>query len=79
MQFQSDILGAEVAIPSVTEMTALGAAYLAGLYCGYFRDFEELRENCSATRMFCPEINDAQRAEKLKNWERALMTTLYKA
>ena len=78
MQFQADILGAEVLRPKVMETTALGAAYLAGLYCGYFSSLEELCGNVGQATVFFPHMEEAFRAEKLRRWEEALNRTMYR-
>ena len=54
MQYQSDILGCEVVRPEVTETTALGAAYLAGLAVGYWTDLDAIAAQWSAERTFSP-------------------------
>ena len=79
MQFQADILGTEVVRPAVQETTALGAAYLAGLACGYYRDVDSLRRNGEEARVFAPQMEDAARAEKLRAWEEALGRAMYRA
>ena len=78
MQFQSDILDAQVVRPAVAETTALGAAYLAGLYSGYFRDLEELIDCAEGAHTFRPRMSDAARTEKLRLWEEALQRELFK-
>lgn len=77
MQFQADILGAEVCRPAVTETTALGAAYLAGLTSGFYRDLEQLKENAAGAECYRPEMSDALRAENLRGWESALGRALF--
>ena len=79
MQFQADILGAEVVRPAVRETTALGAAYLAGLACGYYKDIDSLRKNVGQASVFLPKMDDAARAEKLRGWEEALGRAMYRA
>ena len=76
MQFQSDLLGAEVLRPACIETTALGAAYLAGLAVGYWKDTADIRQNRQTGRVFLPEMRDATRAKLLKGWNRALTTAL---
>ena len=78
MQFQADILGAEVVRPACAETTARGAAYLAGLYCGVYRDVAALREQAEEATLFVPQMSGAQRAEKLLAWEEALGRAMYK-
>lgn len=72
MQFQSDILGVTVERPEVIETTALGAAYLAGLAVGYWRDREEIAENWAISRTFTPSMEEEKRAELLKGWHKAV-------
>lgn len=76
MQFQSDLLGAEVLRPACIETTALGAAYLAGLAVGCWKDTADIRQNRQTGRVFLPEMRDATRAKLLKGWNRALTTAL---
>ena len=72
MQFQSDILGAPTVRPVVTETTALGAAYLAGLAVGYWDSQEEISEQWAVDRHFKPEM-DPETAQRLRTtWTRAL-------
>ncbi len=63
MQFQSDILNTEVLRPKVTETTALGAAYLAGLAAGYWKDTEEINEQWQIDRRFHPS-DDREKVKK---------------
>ena len=76
MQFQSDLLGAEVLRPACIETTALGAAYLAGLAVGYWKDTADIKQNRQTGRVFLPEMRDATRAKLLKGWNRALTAAL---
>ena len=79
MQFQADMLGAEVCRPAVMETTALGAAYLAGLYVGFYESIARLRERREqGMTIFRPQADDATRAEKLLAWEEALSRTMYR-
>ena len=76
MQFQSDIVGAKVIRPEVTETTALGAAYLAGLAIGFWKDIDEIRKQWKAERVFTPSAPDS-RIEKVKDgWRQAVGRTL---
>ena len=76
MQFQSDILRSEVVRPHVTETTALGAAYLAGLAVGYWRDMEEIRGHWRAEGSFTPSMS-ADEAGRLRDaWHDAVRRTL---
>ena len=72
MQFQSDILGVQVDRPEVIETTALGAAYLAGLAVGYWKNKEEVAENWAISRTFTPNMTEEKRAELLKGWHTAV-------
>lgn len=72
MQFQSDILQVPVARPKVTETTALGAAYLAGLAVGYWKDVAEISAQWQVERVFKPEM-EAQKVNNItKDWKRAV-------
>ena len=76
MQFQADILGKEVLRPSVHETTALGAASLAGLAVGVWKDLEQIRALRRTEASYLPVMEEAQRREKLKRWHRAVERTL---
>jgi glycerol kinase len=72
MQFQADLLGVPVVRPSVTETTALGAAYLAGLAVGFWPDRATIARQWKAERTFEPEMPAAEREALLHGWQRAL-------
>ena len=72
MQFQSNLLGAEVLRPACIETTALGAAYLAGLAVGYWSTTEDVLQNWSVDREFMPGIPDDERTRRLKGWNKAV-------
>jgi len=72
MQFQSDILGTPVDRPMVTETTALGAAYLAGLAVGFWKDQNELAEKWAVDKAFKPDMVDEVRTEMYGGWQRAV-------
>jgi glycerol kinase len=72
MQFQADLLGVPVVRPRVTETTALGAAYLAGLAVGYWRDEAEIAAQWQADHRFTPAMKPAARRRHLAGWTRAL-------
>ena len=72
MQFQSDLLNTKVIRPAITETTALGAAYLAGLAVGYWSSMEEIQEQWKMERTFTPAMGDEKRKELSKGWERAI-------
>lgn len=72
MQFQSDILGTEVVCSKIKETTALGAAYVAGLAVGLWKNLDELKENWQAAESWEPTISEEERAEKLHWWQKAV-------
>lgn len=72
MQFQSDVLGVTVERPEVIETTALGAAYLAGLAVGYWKDKEEICENWAISRRFESKMKEEKRSELLEGWHEAV-------
>lgn len=72
MQFQADILDAEVLRPECIETTALGAAYLAGLAVGYYKDRQEIRENWKVQRKFASGMESERRERLLKGWKKAV-------
>ncbi|MDQ6694747.1 MAG: glycerol kinase GlpK [Chloroflexota bacterium] len=76
MQFQADILDVPVERPVVAETTALGAAYLAGLAVGYWKDTDEVKQNWALDRKFTPNMEEATRAKLYKGWKRAVQRTL---
>lgn len=76
MQFQSDILGVQVDRPEVIETTALGAAYLAGLAVGYWKDKEEICENWAISKQFEPSMEEEKREELLEGWHEAINRAL---
>ena len=76
MQFQSDILNKEVLRPETTEATALGAAYLAGLATGVWKDTEELRSRRRIQRRFTPGMSADHREQLLRGWSSAVNATL---
>lgn len=75
MQFQSDILDAQVVRPSCIETTALGAAYLAGLAAGFWKDAAEIEKNWKQERLFSPSITEENRKKLLKGWKKAVACT----
>jgi glycerol kinase len=76
MQFQADVLGSPVAVPAVTEITATGAAYAAGLATGFWSGLDELRANYTITRRWQPQTNADERARGVAAWRRAVDRTL---
>ena len=76
MQFEADILSTEVRRPECIETTALGAAYLAGLATGYFRDKAEICENWQLGRSFTPQMESEKRKALLRGWKKAVKCAL---
>ncbi|EGR3373197.1 glycerol kinase [Vibrio parahaemolyticus] len=72
MQFQSDVLNTEVHRPQVTEVTALGAAYLAGLAVGYWNSIDELQDKAVLDCTFEPHDDEEKRNRRYKGWKRAV-------
>ena len=72
MQTQADISAAPVLRPKCVETTAMGAAYLAGLAVGYWKDLHEIRANWSVDRIFRPEMESDARQNRLHGWQRAV-------
>jgi glycerol kinase len=72
MQFQADLLGVPVVRPRISETTALGAAYLAGLAVGYWRDRTEIATQWQVDRRFAPALKPARRRQLLAGWNKAL-------
>ncbi len=72
MQFQSDVLNTEVHRPQVTEVTALGAAYLAGLAVGFWDSIDELQDKAVLDRTFEPHDDEEKRNRRYKGWKRAV-------
>jgi glycerol kinase len=75
MQIQADVLGVPVVRPEVTETTALGAAYAAGLAVGFWSDPEELRERWEVDRRWEPQIGDEERDRRYAQWRKAVART----
>ena len=72
MQFQSDILQAKVVRPKITETTALGAAYLAGLAVRYWNDIDEVKQQWQMDKTFSPGIREEDTYSLIKGWHRAV-------
>jgi glycerol kinase len=72
MQFQADLLGVAVLRPKVTETTALGAAYLAGLAVGFWDSLEEVARNWKVERCFEPRMSRDEAERKLARWAQAV-------
>jgi len=76
MQFQADMLNTPVRRSSSVETTSLGAAYLAGLETGYFRDEEEILSNGSSDAIYMPSMCGEKRTELINGWQRAVRACL---
>ncbi|WP_346662348.1 glycerol kinase GlpK [uncultured Merdimonas sp.] len=72
MQTQADIIGAPVKRPRCIETTAMGAAYLAGLAVGYWKNREEVKANWAIDQVFEPAIGEEERKQKIKGWNKAV-------
>jgi glycerol kinase len=72
MQFQSDLLQTDVVRPKITETTALGAAYLAGLAVNYWSNINEIRQQWQIDRTFSPQIEEDETRSLIKGWHRAV-------
>lgn len=78
MQFQSDITDTKIIRPSVVETTALGAAYLAGLNCGYWKDEKDIADNRIIGKIFFPLMSEEERNKLLLGWRDAVKKTVLK-
>ena len=76
MQFQSDILHCKVVRPRITETTALGAAYLAGLAVGYWKNIEEIQQQWQVDKTFSPQMETNKTDELLNGWQRAVKASI---
>ncbi|MGA9289356.1 MAG: glycerol kinase GlpK [Anaerobacillus sp.] len=76
MQFQSDIIGVPVERPTVSETTALGAAYLAGLATGYWENRDEIKKQWMVDHTFDPKMEEEQKEELYDGWKKAVNATM---
>jgi glycerol kinase len=76
MQFQSDMLNCKVVRPNITETTALGAAYLAGLAVGYWKSTDDISEQWQVNKIFTPAMKSEKRDQLLKGWEKAVKASI---
>jgi glycerol kinase len=76
MQFQSDILNCKVIRPTITETTALGAAYLAGLAVGYWKNVGEIQQQWQVNKEFSPVVKEEKRNTLVKGWQRAVRASI---
>ena len=72
MQFQSDLLNVPVERPVINETTAIGAAYLAGLAVGFWKDCSEIKKHWQLDKQFEPEMTDSARNERYTGWQKAI-------
>jgi glycerol kinase len=77
MQFQADILGVPVIRPVVSETTALGAAYAAGLAVGFWNDLEDLRQNWQISKTWEPKMDEGKRQKLYKGWLKAVQRSMH--
>lgn len=76
MQFEADILAASVKRPKVVEVTALGAAYLAGLKIGYWKSIDEIKKNKEIDKEFMPTMSKEERTRRIHGWHKAVRLTM---
>ena len=76
MQFQADVLGVPVVRPQVSETTALGAAFAAGLAVGFWSGIDELRERWSAQQRWEPRMDEDERERRYARWRKAVARSL---
>jgi glycerol kinase len=72
MQIQSDAIGRNVVRPKITETTALGAAYFAGLAVGYWKNIDELKDQWQVDRKFIPRAKESGVEKTIANWKKAI-------
>ena len=72
MQFQADLLGIPVDVPVITETTALGAAYMAGLAVGAFKDLDEIASKWKLRKRYLPQIDEGEREKLMAGWRNAV-------
>ena len=76
MQFQADVLGTSVIRPKVTETTALGAAYLAGLAVGYWESIDHIKSQWAVDTAFGPKASEEEVGKLKEGWADAIQRTL---
>ena len=76
MQFQADVLNTKVIRPQITETTAMGAAYLAGLAVGFWNDMKEINDQWKMEKSFEPKNSDEKMASNIKEWKRAVKAAI---
>jgi len=76
MQFQADILGIDVIKPGITETTALGAAYLAGLAVGFWNDLDEISQKWQTGKTYKPSMDEKIRTDSITGWKNSVSRVL---
>lgn len=76
MQFQADLLNAKVVCPAVAETTAKGAAFMAGLACGFWQNIEDLPKDSDNSRVYTPKMSQEERNQLIKDWNKAVSRVL---
>lgn len=76
MQFQSNLLNCNVIRPTIVETTALGAAYLAGLAVGYWKDIDEIKSMWKVEKTFESKMNEVEREQLYSQWKKAIKTAI---
>ncbi|HHX66503.1 MAG TPA: glycerol kinase GlpK [Gallicola sp.] len=76
MQFQADLLNVQVQRPKFVETTALGAAYLAGLAVGYWKNLDDIKQNWELSKEFTPSLSEEEIQNKIKRWRKAVTYSL---
>jgi len=76
MQFQADISAMQVLIPKISESTALGAAYLAGLAVGVWKDTDDIKHLWHSEKVYAPQMDEKRRKALLQGWNKAVGRSL---
>ncbi len=76
MQFQADILGVPVERPKILEVTALGAAFLAGLAVGFWQSLDDVKNRHAIERVFKPSTDKEKQVSRYKGWKKAITKAL---
>jgi glycerol kinase len=79
MQFQSNVLQCKVIRPNITETTALGAAYLAGLAIGFWENIDDIKNQWQVEKEFSPQKNQEEIKQLVDGWNKAISATLHVA
>lgn len=76
MQFQADIMDLPLRRPMIRETTALGAAYLAGLAVGFWKDLDEIRSHWTLDKVYTPKMEQPERERLMRQWHKAVSRSL---